>query len=278
MRLFSRLPATALAFATALAGGCAFRHPVQQSVGLIPPAERSADLRDDRIRLMGVDRAPAVPPSEPIYEVPGFVFEAVFDFLFVSPAERLYAHFTGDTAGRAARDMLDTQSADNRRYGILRLAGESFARQSPDDRLLWADMARHDPDYTVRAAAIRALNWSRAPGNGPLYIDSLGDEQVLVRLEAAKALANAPDDRAAAPLLDHLQQDASRDVRVASADALRCYHTQEVAHALILLLNDPDFAVCWQARQSLRLMTAHDFHYDEQAWLGYLSGNRAPFG
>jgi hypothetical protein len=277
MSLFPRPPALALAAAAMLAAGCAFRHPQQQSIGLIPPSERSADLRDDNIRMLGVDRAPAVPPSEPIYEIPGLALGACFDLLIFSPFDHFYAYFTGDTAGKAARDMLDTTSADNRRHGLLRLAGESFARESPDDRLLWADMARHDPDYTVRAAAIRALNWSRAPGNGQLYIDSLNDEQVLVRLEAAKALANSPDARATAPLMDHLQQDVSRDVRIATADALRCYHTQEVARALILVLSDADFAVCWQARQSLRLMTAHDFHYDEQAWLGYLSGNREPF-
>jgi hypothetical protein len=197
--------------------------------------------------------------------------------VFVSPAQRLYAYFSGDNAARAARDMLDTNNADNRRRGILRLAAESFARQSNDYRTVWADMARHDPDYTVRAAAIRALNWSRAPGNGPLYVACLDDSEVLVRLEAAKALANAPYAAASAPLMDHLQRDVSRDVRVASADALRCYHTEDVARNLILLLNDQDFGVCWQARQSLRLMTAHDFHYDEQAWLSYLSGARTPF-
>jgi HEAT repeat protein len=73
--------------------------------------------------------------------------------------------------------------------------------------------------------------------------------------------------------MQHLQQDASRDVRIAAADALRCYRTDEVAHALIDVLDDADFAVAWQARQSLRLMTAYDFHYDERAWLVYLSEN-----
>jgi HEAT repeat protein len=173
--------------------------------------------------------------------------------------------------------MLDDASADHRRYGVLRLADESYAREGIPERRLWASLAEHDPDYTVRAAGIRALNWARDPDHTEIFISALKDDQPLVRVEAAKALANIPDNRAAAALLERLQQDVSRDVRIAAADALRCYRTEEIAHALIGVLDDSDFDVAWQARQSLRLMTAHDFHYDERAWLGYLSDSQRPF-
>jgi HEAT repeat protein len=246
-------------------------------MGPVPPAERAADLRDDRIRLLGVDRAPKVQLDVPFYDIPGNALGAAFDAVFISPSIRLYMIFTGDTPATAARQMLDEQSADARRHGILRLAQEQYARQGEPENELWADMARRDKDYTVRAAAIRALNWARDPHHTQIFIDALTDEHPLVRLEAAKALANIPDPNAITPLLSRLQNDVSRDVRIASADALRCYKTDEVAHALITTLPESDFDVAWQSRQSLRLMTAYDFGYDEQAWIRYLAENPKPF-
>jgi hypothetical protein len=265
------LPQLALIGLTLIwAGGCATK-PAPQSLGLIPPGERGADLRDDNIRVLGVDRAPPVPFNQPFYDIPGSAFSAGFDYLIVTPTVRLYEYFTNDTPANAARDMLDQQSADKRRHGILRLAEESYARQGTAERDEWASMAGRDRDYTVKAAAIRALNWSRDPNHTQVFIDALTDPQPLVRLEAAKALANVPDPKAASPLEDRLDRDVSRDVRIASADALRFYNNDEVIHALINVLDDSSFDVAWQARQSLRLMTAHDFGYDSRAWLGYLT-------
>jgi xanthine/CO dehydrogenase XdhC/CoxF family maturation factor len=224
-----------------------------------------------------VDRAPVVPLSEPIYDIPFTAMGAGFDAVFVSPSVRLYMIFTGDTAANAARQIVDVQSADNRRHGILRLAQESWARKGMAENDLWADMAKRDKDYTVRVAGIRALNWSRDDRYTQIFIDALKDDQPLVRMEAAKALANLPNNQASSALMDRLQNDDSRDVRVASADALRCYKTDETAHALVAVLNDSDFEVAWQARQSLRLMTAYDFGYDQRAWLDFLSGSKQPF-
>ena len=257
--------------------GCAQHLPPPNPIGLIPPREYAADVRDDYIRKLGEDRAPPAPLNYPIYFIPVALVGSGIDIIFVRPTVSLYRHFTGDTPAAAARDILDMNSADNRRFGILRLAEEKYARLSPADRDLWAIRAKTDPDYTVRAAGIRALNRCRDATRTQLYIDALKDDQPLVRLEAAKALANIPDPNAASPLLERLQKDVSSDVRIASADALRCYLNDEVAHGLVSVLNDPDFGVCWQARQSLRLMTAHDFRYDERLWLDYLTSQTNPF-
>jgi HEAT repeat protein len=275
--ILSLLAAPALVFTP----GCASRVQSVKTIGIIPPGERAADLRDDRIRRLGVDHAPSVPLNEPFYVIPFTAMSAGFNVVFVEPSARLYRYFTHDDAATAARNMLDTTNADKRRAGILRLAEESYARQGVPETDLWADLAKRDPDYTVRAAAIRALNWSRDPRHTDVFIAALNDEHPLVRLEAAKALANIPDQRAAGPLAELLsdinRQDISKDVRIASADALRCYKNDESAHALIAVLSDANFAVAWQARQSLRLMTAHDFQYDERAWLGFLSESKNPF-
>src|ERR1700722_10185889 len=68
-----------------LAAGCASRAPQQQTVGLIPPAERAADLRDDRIRRLGEDRAPAVALDEPLYQIPVLAIRAGGDYTIVEP-------------------------------------------------------------------------------------------------------------------------------------------------------------------------------------------------
>ena len=263
-------------FAIVLAGGCAASHPAPV-IGLIPPGQRAADLRDDQRRLLGEDRAPAVPLDVPFFEVPFYALGAATNFLIVQPIANFYDNFTGNTEEAARIKMFDPRSADSRRYGTFRVSDFYSARMDPGMRDIWANNARNDPDYTVRAASVRVLNRCRDAAHASVYVAALNEQQPLVRLEAVKALANVPDPDAVPALLDLLQHDVSRDVRIASADALRCYKTDEVAHALILVLDDYDFGVAWQARQSLRLMTARDFQYNETQWLDYLAASSQPF-
>jgi HEAT repeat protein len=127
--------------------------------------------------------------------------------------------------------------------------------------------------------AIRALNRARDKGSVPAMVEALNDKSELVRLEAAKGLANIPDESAIIALIRRVQDaQETTDVRIAAADALRSFRKPEVAQALIGVLRDRNFGVAWQARQSLLLMTGKDFHYDRAAWLGYLSGTQKPFG
>src|SRR5436853_542620 len=141
-------------------------------------------------------------------------------------------------------------------------------------------------------AAVRALDRSRSTSVDPIALKYLDDPNPLLRLEAAKALANIPDEKAVPALLRHLagvfeirgetgRMEAvqeTRDVRVACADALRNFHTREVAAALVAVLKEKDFETPWQARKSLILMTGHDFRYDQGKWTDYLTKAANPFG
>jgi HEAT repeat protein len=141
------------------------------------------------------------------------------------------------------------------------------------------NMARTDPDPSVRSMAIRALNRARDKRAIPIFLAALDEKNDSVRLEGAKGLANIPDPTAVAPLIRHLDNlDENVDVRVACADALRLYRTSEVAQALVRGLRDRNFGIAWQSRKSLQLMTGKDFRYDTAAWLTYLSGTNKPFG
>jgi len=213
-------------------------------------------------------------------------------FTFYTFPKQIFNFYTGNTPGRYARMMENDQSADQRRTGILRLVTDyDFARKDPYTQR-YVQIAQADPDSLVRVAAVRALDRSRRPTVTPVAIRYLDDVNPLLRLEAAKALANVPDERAIPVLTRHLaplmevrveggrieQVAESRDVRVAVADALRNYPNKDVSKALVDVLREKDFEVSWQARRSLVLMTGHDFKYDQTQWRDYFAKSDQPFG
>lgn len=191
---------------------------------------------------------------------------------------RVYYWITGDTPFDAAKNLVDPGFPDKRRQAIMFFSKHGYGRREPYTKY-YAEMARTDDHHIVRAMAIRAMNRSRLKDEMPVYVAALEDKHPLVRLEAAKALANVPEPTSVGPLIRRLQDaEETIDVRVAAADALRQHRTSEVAQALVRVLRDRDFGVAWQARYSLRLMTGKDFRFDPAAWLTYLTGTEKPFG
>jgi hypothetical protein len=192
--------------------------------------------------------------------------------------DRMYAIIGGETRLKSERLMEDETSPDHRRQGIFSLVKYDFGQTEIYTRQ-YRQIAQHDTDFTVRAAAIRALNWSRDRGAAPIFIEALGDSNELIRWEAAKALANVPDPSAVDPLTRALNNPAeSKNVRVAAADALRHYHNLIAARALVNTLGGKDFGIAWQARESLHAMTGNDLRYNERAWLEFLTSDKKPLG
>jgi hypothetical protein len=192
----------------------------------------------------------------------------------------LWNHLTGLVSGNTpikfVRMMEDSSSPDRRRQGIYELVKRDFGQREPYTAR-YRQIAQADADFTVRAAAVRALNWSRDTSAVPVFIAALNDASELVRWEAAKALANVPDPSAVDPLTRTLTSAGeNRNVRIAAADALRHYRTAPVARALVGTLNGRDFGIAWQARHSLRTMTGRDLRYDDRAWLQYLASPEKP--
>jgi hypothetical protein len=191
---------------------------------------------------------------------------------------RLNDKITGHTPRAAAVQMEDPYFPDERRMGINRLSAFPFGRQPPYTTR-YEQIAQSDPDWLVRATAIRALNRSRWQPATPLFIKALDDTNDHVQLEATKALSNIPDP-SAIPSLLRLVNDGTenRDVRIAAADALRHYKTVEVARTLASQLGGREFGVAWQSHRSLQAMTGQDCGYDESAWLNYITGPEKPLG
>jgi len=194
------------------------------------------------------------------------------------PFGELFNAFTGNTAGRAARRMEDPYFADERREGSTSFVARDYGKRDPYTKR-YSQIAVSDPDYLVRATAVRALNRSRNAEAVNTFVSALSDENAMVRLEGAKALANIPDRAAIAPLIKLLQSpDEDRDVRIAAADALKHYKDLETARTLVNMLAERNFGVAWQSRQSLVELTGRDLGYDESQWLLFLTGPEKPFG
>jgi hypothetical protein len=227
-------------------------------------------VADNQQRLAGEDHRVKSLALHPLTAI-GVGFNAAF----IHPLGQLFDAISHDTPGIAVRKALDPTSPDVQRQGILHLCDfDHFRRGSA--LTLYAHEADVAKDYTVRAAALRALNRCRAKGYTALFLHNLQDDQVLVRLEAADALGNIPDPQAIRPLIDHAQSDVSPDVRIACTEALRNFPTSDVVLALVDLLDNRDFSVAWQARQSLELLTGVDYRYDPRAWRGYLTTVKMP--
>ena len=237
---------------------------------VIPPRQISQLLRDDRERLAGIDSPSHVSHTYLGVDITGDnALQATRDVI-VGVSTRLYRFTNGDSPLKAAAQMEDASSPDRRREGMMELARNRFARKDPYTKR-YAQIGANDAEYHVRAAAIRALNYSRSRSASALFVSGLDAPDAPVRLESAKALANVPAEAAIPKLIAHLQKDDDKDVRIACADALRNFKTLDVARSLSATMSDRDFAVAWQARRSLVLMTGRDFRYDEGAWLEFLS-------
>lgn len=296
----------ALLIAASAAVGCSSNrsftlNPFAKPKGPEPetlPAPRWRELkRENTARLAGegIPKSPAStrPVEAPASKAASFEsFLGSVEYVFWTLPSKAIKSWTGETPGKYARMMEDDQSGDHRREGILRLVADyDFARAEPYTKRYW-QIAQGDRDVLVKVAAVRALNRSRDASVTPLAIRYLDDQSPLMRLEAAKALANVPDEKAIPSLTRHLaaQQEVrleggrseivveNRDVRVACADALRNYPTKEVARTLVDALREREFEVSWQARKSLILMTGHDFRYDQAKWREFLANTDNPFG
>ena len=288
---------TAMLLMAVTVTGCSsfsFHNPFAQKKGpapeTLPPSQWSMLKRENAQRLAGDDIPRPGAATRPANE--GQSFLEFIRFTFWTFPKQTIDKYLGNTPGHYARMMEDDQSPDVRRTGVLRLVTDyGFARKEPYTDRYW-QIAQGDPDTLVRVAGIRALDRSRDPRVVPIAIKALDDPNAFLRLEAAKALANIPDERAIPGLIRHIapiidiraeggrteQQQESRDVRVACADALRNFPTKDSARVLVDALREKDFEVSWQARRSLELMTGHDFHYDQGKWRDYFASAPQPFG
>ncbi len=191
--------------------------------------------------------------------------------------EDYHSYFNRKGYPEAVKMSEDPIFPDERRIGISAMARADEGKLAPATQAY--AKATNDTDWLVRSTAVRALNQSRSTEALPLIIGKLKDEHPRVRLEAAKALVNMPDDAAVTPLIKIVSSDLEdRDVRLAAAQALGSYKRLDVSRTLVGQLGQRDYGIAFESRLSLRKITGRDYMYDEPAWLEYLTGPGKPPG
>lgn len=177
--------------------------------------------------------------------------------------------------GQVARDAFNVYDPDLRRRSVNTLAGAPWGGEGPYLRVY--RLLIDDPDPTVRAACLRALGRHGDPSDVETIALYLNDETSFVRWEAAMALERLHHPDAVDPLIQTLRNDEDADVRLAAARALGQYPDQRVLETLVGALHDSDYSVVRQTVRSLRLLTGQDFGDSSSAWLAWLDENHDAF-
>jgi len=173
--------------------------------------------------------------------------------------------------------MFESPDPDRRREAIEEIADHDWGRRDPYLKAFALKATDRGEDDTVRCAALRAL--ARAGDKryvGPV-VETLRDASPVVRCDAAVALDSLPEPRAIAALRRSAVSDPAVDVRVAAAKALRHYRRKDVLETLLACLDDPEFAVRFQAGESLSELTGERGGSDAEKWERILSGKSDPF-
>jgi hypothetical protein len=179
------------------------------------------------------------------------------------------AGFTPTTPSEAARDMVDPHDADKRRTGTTLISNSPFGGVDVYVRA-YRDMVDNERDPVVKAMAIRALARHGDPADAMRITPHLHHESVQVRWEAAKGLQRLHNNAAVPELLKVLRDESEQsDIRIAAATALGQYPQDRVAQGLIDALDARELGVNMAAETALGTLTGQELGLDRTVWYGW---------
>lgn len=181
---------------------------------------------------------------------------------------------------------------DERREAVTQIAKSDLCRQEWAIKGLVAiTLLENEPQ--TRCVAIRALARTGDPRAVETMLKILNYREqsarevwpptALVRWDATKALAmlaaanQIPEEQRTtvhAALLDRLRQDADWHARLVAAGGLRYFPSDETVEALVVGLEDEQFAVAHECENSLVHLTGCTNHANAYAWQQWLAENR----
>jgi hypothetical protein len=194
-----------------------------------------------------------------------------------SDVDSFFSDLSPPTPAQAAAWASDLNDPENQRRGLSLLSNAPWGGDEPYVRLyrLYVD---EPTDPLVKATAVQALGRWGDSKDAAKIADFLASPASLVRLSAAKALQRLHDpavtDRIWIRLVDE-NEDAL--VRVELAIALAQYPSDRTFQALCLALDARELVVNLAAADSLRILTGQDFGLDRRTWLAWYASTAKPF-
>ncbi len=201
--------------------------------------------------------------------------------------------WTSAQAERLLMEALQSESPDERRRAVERVADSKYGDTDVSVQTM-SLIVRTDTSQVVRRVAARGLGQSRQASafesllqviDAPNHAQDVREPDAALRracLEAVDRLvqAGAPHDDAA-QLVQLVAQamltDGDRGVRIAAAQLLRRFQHPDALDALIEVLRVPEFAVAYEAEQSLITLTGHAHNRRYDAWRRWREETDDPF-
>ena len=200
------------------------------------------------------------------------------------------------TQGQAERllvEALQSESPDGRRRAIERVADSKYGGSDVSVATL-SLIVRTDTSQVVRRVAARSLGQSRHADafepllqilDAPNHAQDVREPDAALRracLEAVDLLVQAgalhDDESQLVRLVSQVMlTDADRGVRIAAAQLLRRFQHPDALDALIGVLRVPEFAVAYEAEQSLIALTGHTHNRRYDAWQKWREEADDPF-
>ncbi len=173
------------------------------------------------------------------------------------------------TPFEAAQMMMDPHDADKRREGTTLISNAPWG--GVDIYMAaYRDKVLNETDPIAKATAIRALARWGEPEDALRIMPHLTDANIQVRWEAAKGMQRLHNPAVVPEILKVLRDEAEQSqVRVAAAVALAQYPEDRVFQGLVSALDARELAVNAAAEHSLNTLTNQSFDMDSQAWLNW---------
>jgi len=167
-----------------------------------------------------------------------------------------------------AGDLFNSSNPDARRIAVATISQKKWGHEDPYMRAY--RVLTRDPDPLVRGQAYRALGSSHQPEVAELLLKGLSDKDAHVREDASAAIGDIQNAIVVEPLLSHLKDDSSNQVRINCTQALRPYVQVHVLRALCLAVDDHEAAVARGATLSLQAMTHQNLGDEGAPWLNWV--------
>lgn len=123
-----------------------------------------------------------------------------------------------------------------------------------------------EPQPETRILILQSIARIGSPHRWELIAAAVADKDAAVRVTACRLIGNSGNADAAKSLNDLVRSDTNLDVRLAAADALGNVPNRDSALALAGGLEDPDVAMRYRCRQSLRHILGKDHAGDVAQW------------